>query len=165
LTIFYKSLYSPKEIAKYRFLTIGKTIQHVFILAFLLSLGGFYDTLFLNQGITYNLGETTADSSTMGIVKVLMMIMIYIFISGLLFLTISILSVLGEPVARRLQRKLPYRQSWRLTACSITFPVVLFGLLDLLNVRQAFFILLPFVIAVGIIIASIKAIPKPRHRS
>lgn len=39
---FVKSLYSPKDIAKYRFLGIGKTILYVFLLMFLSTLPGLY---------------------------------------------------------------------------------------------------------------------------
>ncbi|MGE8206232.1 DUF1189 domain-containing protein [Heyndrickxia sp. NPDC080065] len=39
---FIKSLYSPKDIAKFRFLGIGKTILYVFILMFLSTLPGLY---------------------------------------------------------------------------------------------------------------------------
>lgn len=164
-TIFYKSLYSPKEIAKYRFLTIGKTIQYVFILALLLSLSGFYDALFHSHGMDGSLGEAPADSGSRGVWTFLILVMTYIFISGLLFLFISILAAIGEPVARRLERKLPYRQSWRLTASSITLPVALFTLLDLLNIEHPVFFFLAIVIAIGMILASVISIPKPKKRS
>ena len=41
-TRFYKSLYSPKEVVKYRFLGIGKTIFYVFLLMFISILPGIY---------------------------------------------------------------------------------------------------------------------------
>src|SRR5690606_9492899 len=130
-TIFSKNLYSPKEIAKYRFLTIGKTIQDVFILALFLSLGGFYESVFI-QDFSEGYGEAAADSGTKGLFAVLVIMMTYILSSGLAFLGITILAVIGEPIAKSLGRKLPYRQSWRLTACGVTLPVVFFSLLNLL---------------------------------
>lgn len=81
---FFKSLYSPKEIAKYRFLTIGKSIQHVFILALFLSLGGFYNMIF-RQDLMSDYGETVSDAGSKGLVTIVIVITTYIFNAGLLF--------------------------------------------------------------------------------
>ncbi|VEF47790.1 motility protein [Bacillus freudenreichii] len=164
ITIFAKSIYSPKEIAKYRFLTIGKSIQYVFILALFLSLAGFYDAIF-QQDFTAGYGHTASDTGTKVLFAALVVLMAFILNSGLAFLSITILAVIGEPIAKALGRKLPYRQSWRLTACSTTLPVVLFSLLNLFHFDQPYFILLALIMAVVIIIVSIKAIPKPRKKS
>lgn len=164
MSIFFKSLYSPKEIAKYRFLTIGKSIQHVFILALFLSLGGFYNMIF-RQDLMSDYGETVSDAGSKGLVTIVIIITTYIFNAGLLFLAITILAGIGEPIAKRLGRKLPYRQSWRLTACSATLPIVIFSLLHLFNFEETYFFLLALVIVAGIILAAIQAIPKPKKRT
>lgn len=164
MTIFSTCIYSPKEIAKYRFLTIGKSIQYVFILSLFLSLGGFYDAIF-QQDFSVGYGQTANDTGTKLLFASLVVLMAFILNAGLAFLSITILAVLGEPIATWLGRKLPYRQSWRLTACSVTLPVVIFSLLNLFDFNQSYFILFALVMAVGIMFASIKAIPKPRNRN
>lgn len=163
--IFFKCLYSPREIAKYRFLTIGKTIQYVFILAIFLSLSGFYDAIFHNPFSSDSYGEEAYDAGSKVFMTVIVILMTYILNSGLVFLGITILASIGEPLAKSWGRKLPYRQSWRLTACSVTLPVVLFSLFYLLNIDKGYFIFLALIMAVGMILASIKAIPKPRNRN
>lgn len=164
MTIFFNSLYSPKEMAKYRFLTIGKSIQHVFILALFLSLGGFYDMIF-KQDFMNDYGETISDAGSKGLVTIMVVITTYIFNAGLIFLAITILAGIGEPIAKWLGRKLPYRQSWRLTACSVTLPVVIFSLLHLFQFEKSYFFLLALVMAIGIMFACIYAIPKPKKRT
>ncbi|GIN89624.1 hypothetical protein J6TS1_22210 [Siminovitchia terrae] len=163
MSIFFKSLYSPKEIAKYRFLTIGKSIQLVFILALFLSLGGFYDMIFKDFMNGY--GVTGSDAGSKTLMTIIVAVIAYIFNAGLLFLVITILASIGEPIAKRLERKLPYRQSWRLTACSATLPVVIFSLLHLFKFEETYFFLLALIIVVGVMLAAIRAIPKPKKRN
>lgn len=164
MTIFYKSLFSPKEIAKYRFITIGKAIQHVFILALFLSFGGFFD-MFFQQDLINGYEETTPDAGSKSVVAIIVVITTYLFNAGLIFLAVTIIAGIGEPAAKWLGRKLPYRQSWRLTACSVTLPVILISLLDIFNFEQTYFVFLAMALAIGIMLASINAIPKPKNRS
>ncbi|MFD1705414.1 DUF1189 family protein [Siminovitchia sediminis] len=162
ITIFLKSLYSPGEIAKYRFLTIGKTIQYVFILSLFLSLHGIYDAVVHNPFSTEQYGDEAFDDGSKIFMTLIVIVMTYGLNSGLLFLGITMIASFGEPLAKTWGRKLPYRQSWRLTACSITLPVVLFGLLYLFGFGESYFLLIALAMSVAIIAASIKCIPKPR---
>ena len=63
-TLFYKSLYNPKEIAKFRFLGIGKTILFVFFLILLSSLPGFYETLVVKQIFSNDVTGNNVDAGT-----------------------------------------------------------------------------------------------------
>nr|WP_249305925.1 DUF1189 family protein [Lederbergia citrea] len=88
----------------------------------------------------------------------------YILNAGILFLKISILAGAALLLGKLLKRKLPYRQSWRLTAFSITFPSLFFGLIPLFNIDIPFATLIDFAIALFFIYGSISKIPRPKNK-
>ncbi|WP_339162874.1 DUF1189 family protein [Siminovitchia sp. FSL W7-1587] len=165
LTIFYKSLYSPKEIAKYRFLPIGKAIQHVFIIALLFSLGSIIQNMTENGFLPGQAGEVMKDPGAKGIFAALYLLATFGINAALLFIAITLIAAVGEPAARFQERKLPYRQSWRVTAFSMTLPALLFGLLDVFHIQSPYFMLLAFAGTITMILLSIRSIPKPRKRT
>lgn len=164
LTIMVNSIYSPKEIAKYRFLTIGKAIQYVFLFALIFTLPGIFNLLFKKQGLGGSINEVVPDAGSLGIFTVMIITMSYLLNAAILFLMITALAAIGEPVAVKLGRKLPYRQSWRLTASAITLPGLLFVMLSVLTIKNAFLPYCLIALAVLMILLAIKAIPKPKTR-
>lgn len=163
-TIFRNSLYSPKEIAKYRFLTIGKTIQYIFILMCLLIIKLIYQTL-SGQHSTQNIQGLTEESGTKWVLSFFTIVISYILYIGIIFLLISIIASSGPPIAKALERKLPYRQSWRLATFSLTLPISLFIVFDWLELNGGIFILIFVILTLFIFFRSIQAIPKPRKRA
>jgi hypothetical protein len=159
----YKSIYSPKEIAKYRFLPIGKAVQHVFLIAFLITLGGAAEKIGNDGLFSSDTAEMMGDAITQGFFTAIFFLVSFGLNAGLLFLAISLIAAIGEPAAKWQERKLPYRQSWRVAAFSLTFPAVLFGILYLLGFQDPLFMLLALGTAIAIMLLSIRFIPKPRR--
>ncbi|MCR2820403.1 DUF1189 domain-containing protein [Lederbergia panacisoli] len=161
--IFYKSLFSFKDIAKFRFLGIGKSINYTFFLVLLYFLPSLYNTLVLKGNSSSLLPEL--DTGSIAIMLPIFIIFMFIFNTGILFLKISIFAGAALIVARILKRKLPYRQSWRLTAFSITLPTLLFGLEPLLSKPIPYGTFLDILISIIYILFSIKKIPRPKKIS
>ncbi|MBS4217141.1 DUF1189 family protein [Bacillus sp. FJAT-49711] len=161
--IFFKSLYSFQDIAKFRFLTIGKTINYTFFLVFLYFLPSLYHTLVLKGTSSSLLPEF--DTGSVAIMLPIFIIFMFILNTGILFLKISILAGVALIIARILKKKLPYRQSWRLTAFSISLPTFLFGLEPLLSKPIPYGTFFDFLISIMYIFFSIHKIPRPKKSS
>ncbi len=163
-TLFYKSLYNPKEIAKFRFLGIGKTILYVFSLILLSSLPGIYEALAVKQIGSNGMSGIGADTGTKLILIPILALAAYLINAGTIILKISVLAGVGVIIAKLLDRKLPYRLSWRLTAFCITFPTSFFAFIFLLGIDIPGDSIIDFTIILLFQFLSIKAIPKPRRR-
>ncbi|MBS4209101.1 DUF1189 family protein [Bacillus sp. FJAT-50079] len=160
-TIFYKSIYSVKEIAKYRFLGIGKTFQYVFFLAFLYFLPSLSTILFIDKHST-TIPGFDLDTSGLFIMVPIYMLFTYVLNVGVIVAKISIFAVVALLFAKWGKRKLPYRQSWRLTAFSFTFPTLLFGILSLLQINITADYIIDFAICLLYLFFGVRKIPKPK---
>ncbi|KAB2338531.1 DUF1189 domain-containing protein [Cytobacillus depressus] len=246
-----KSLYSPKDIATFRFQGIGKTILYVFFLTLIsllpsfyyLSSGlinginevrdsiknelppfqiengelqseheapiilnkgkftiifdstGTYDTDLLKnsdktiailkhdayfiaggqvQSLPYTMFSTipltnedlldllaTVDSSFAVIIP-LMAVVIFIFASGMKFIEVSILALLGLFLKKILHRNLHYRHTWRLAAYSVTLPTIFFTIMDCLQTTVPNGVLINWFVANILLFLTIKEIPQPK---
>lgn len=250
---FYKSLYSPKDIAKYRFLGIGKTILYVFILMFISTLPGLYHfskmsitalsegkQIFMEELPSFQIenGVLTSDkqeifilektgfniildptgqqsisdiekqgnavallknefvfvfdhnaqnipystlegmklqnkdidkflTSLHGVLWIIIpvaFILLYLFTAAFGFIKISIFAGIGVLFAGSLNRKLPYRQSWRIAAHIITLPTMFFFVMDLLKTVVPGGLLINWIICLIFLYLSIREIPKPKTR-
>ncbi|MGV3464830.1 MAG: DUF1189 domain-containing protein [Heyndrickxia sp.] len=250
-TRFIKSLYSPKEVAKYRFLGIGKTILYVFVIMFISILPGIYHfskmaATALNEGkqvfledlppFTISNGsldseqnqpliipksnvtivfDPTGDLSTkdvqekgnsvgllkhdfvivangqaqtfpytalenmkvtnkdidsfinslkgvMWIAVPIIFLFYYLFVSALGFIKISIFAGIGSLFAQTLNRKLSYRQGWRLAAHSITLSTIFFMLMDFLNTGVPGGMFLDWFVSLLFLYLTIREIPKSK---
>ncbi|WP_409251375.1 DUF1189 domain-containing protein [Bacillus sp. SCS-153A] len=248
----YKSLYSPKDIAAYRFQGIGKTILYIFLLVLVSIVPAAYHlTTFTNQAIREGMetvenelppfaikngtlntqseepikiekerltivldssgsvqptelgseihavglledqfaivtaGEVQtfpyslfdgldADNgdivsflssldSLKGIILTVFIVILYLFSAGITFIKVSLFAILGLLFASVLNRKLPYRQSWRITAYSITLSTIFFTIMEMLNtfIPASFF--LDWVVIALVLYLSIKEIPQRRR--
>ncbi|HEY4551696.1 MAG TPA: DUF1189 family protein [Bacillaceae bacterium] len=159
-TLFYKSLYSPKEIAKFRFLGIGKIIQYIFLLMLFSAVPGILESIGKNE-LTMEEALLT-ESGAKWIMLPLFSFFTYIFHAGFGFIKISVFAYAGVGFARMLERKVPYRQSWRIAAFSLTLPTILSGLLTLAGIDIPGANYADWAIILVILYASIKAVPKPK---
>lgn len=159
-TLFYKSIYSFKDLAKFRFLDIGKTIKYVFILAIIYFLPAMINLLLIDRDFSHL--ATNFDKDSLVIIIPIYLIFTYVLYSGLLFIKISILAGIALLFAKVSHRKLPYRNAWRLTAFSITLPTVLFALLPLARIDIPLGII--YDVALSIIYILFAIIKTPRSK-
>ncbi|EDL64444.1 DUF1189 domain-containing protein [Bacillus sp. SG-1] len=249
----YKSLYSPKDIAAFRFQGIGKTILYIFLLVLVSILPAAYNlTIFADKAIEESIdvveedlpsfsiqngtlateapdpvtiekdnvtiildnsgtiqpselsGELNAVAllhdefaivtagevqifpyslfdglnadngdivnflstldSLKGIILSVFIIILYLFSAAITFIKVSIFAILGLLLANTLNRKLPYRQSWRITAYSITLSTIFFTIMEMLNtfIPASFF--LDWMVIALVLYLSIKEIPQRRAK-
>ncbi|WP_166805917.1 DUF1189 domain-containing protein [Jeotgalibacillus sp. R-1-5s-1] len=250
---FYKSLYSPKDISRFRFQGIGKTILYLFILAFISSIPAMIQIISLgntvfnegeeilsnqmpafevtngtlqtetneevtirNSGFTIivdGTGEMTSEdiegtvntaallrdgvavsagagvqeypyssftgftfsneglssllSSIEGakvIIYAFIFLFIYIIGAGLLFIKTLFFAWIGTIMAKSSERRLVYRQSFRLAAYSSTLPVTFFLITDIVGSVIPFATLINWFVTTMVLYLAIKEIPQPKKK-
>jgi hypothetical protein len=246
---FYKSIYSPRDIALFRFQGIGKTILYVFFLTFISILPSIiYFSTALTEGIdsaktilkneapdfTIKNGQLTAKTSVpitinknnftiiidptgaisvddvanegnafallkdkfalssggrvdtypysmmegihisnsdlfnfvntisgmKGIIIPVVSLFIYIFSSTASFIEISVLALIG--LALKGNRKLNYRQLWRMAAYSETLPTLFFTIMTAIQTVVPNSFLINWFVVIIVLYLAIKEVPKPK---
>ena len=147
---FLRSLFSAKAISNYRLFGVGSTIIYVLsltficilpvILVFLFNLFGAEGKPLQNfQNYGLNPGQMQDFASSVnGVLPIIMIVIylaMYIIFSGILFSGVSVLSGIGLPFSKLLNKKLSYRHLWVMSCYSITLPVVLLTIIFLMNVH------------------------------
>jgi maltodextrin utilization protein YvdJ len=89
-----------------------------------------------------------------------MIIVLYLTTSASLFLKVTIFALIGLLLANMLNRKLPYRQSWRITAYSVTLSTIFLMLMGLFQIGIPGSFLLDWFVICIMLYLSIKEIPK-----
>ncbi|MFD1736566.1 DUF1189 domain-containing protein [Bacillus salitolerans] len=242
-----RSLYSPKDIAKLRFQTIGKTILYVFLLSLLSiipsSIYSSYElvqvtndldemiekaipdfsiqngelvssvtepTTFTHQDLTivfdpteqsridlssfnksiglfkhefaYHFGTTTQtipydmlESMTINkltilsfvqsflaiqpIIIALIILASYILAAGVKFIEISLLALIGLTLVRIVQKQLPYRRLWAMSAYSITLPLTFLTIMELLKITVISSYGVYWLVSIVMLFLALKEIP------
>ncbi|MGR3765041.1 DUF1189 domain-containing protein [Rossellomorea sp. NS-SX7] len=90
------------------------------------------------------------------------LLVLYLFTSGLMFLKVTIFGLIGVMLANLMKRKLNYRQSWRITAYSVTLSTLFFTLMKFLQTSIAAAPLLDWFVVMVIMSLAIKEIPQPQ---
>ncbi|WP_245948404.1 DUF1189 domain-containing protein [Falsibacillus pallidus] len=86
----------------------------------------------------------------------------YLFVSAVGFIKVSIFALIGTVLAGIQSKKLPYRQSYRITAYAITLPTVFFALMDLLKTAVPLGAVLDWAVIMIMLTLVIKEMPKPK---
>ncbi|MEK3890716.1 DUF1189 family protein [Bacillus sp. FSL K6-3431] len=163
-SMFIKSIYSVKHIAKFRFAGIGKTLQYVFFLALLYFLPGLIQALAAGKDSSILVPGFDFDTGSLMIILPIYILFMYIFNAGVIIFKITVLAAIALLLAKILKRNLPYRQSWRLTAFSITFTTFSFGVLALFDLVIPGALIIDLAVSLIYICASILKIPKPKNK-
>jgi hypothetical protein len=250
---FLKSIYSPKDIAKFRFQGIGKTILYVFSLTFISILPTTYHLISaINNGMdvtretlnkdvppliiengqlslesnspviiekdefkiilddtgTIEPNEFAASENVIALLKneflfiaggraqsynyamltdmkitnqdlldflqtieglkiiflPVIFLIIYIFSSGIKFIEVSILALIGLFITNMLKRNVPYRQSWRMAAYSVTLPTLFFAIMATLQTVVPNGFLINWVVSIVVLTLSLKEIPMKKPK-
>jgi hypothetical protein len=90
---------------------------------------------------------------------------LYLFTSGLMFLKISIFALIAVMIANLMKRRLNYRQSWRITAYSVTLSTLFFTLMKFLQTSIAAAPILDWFVVTVMMTLAIKEIPQPKKRA
>lgn len=104
---------------------------------------------------------STADSFLV-IVLPIMSVIIYLFSSGLRFIEISILALVGLLIKKMLNRNIMYRHTWRMAAYSVTLSTVFFMIMGALQTIVPNGAMISWLVSAIILMLAIKETPLPK---
>jgi hypothetical protein len=154
---FKHSLLLPKKDAMFRLnrMKMGNTIGYLFILMFIVSVPG---------GVKFVLTSHPELGGDIPLTLfVLQFFVFYYLLSVFLgFLAISALALACIWIRISLQRKLTYRQLWKMSAYATTLPLLLYTLALSLNINSWWVPALLFLLSLSILFRMIVIFPKRR---
>ncbi|TLS36296.1 DUF1189 domain-containing protein [Pseudalkalibacillus caeni] len=95
----------------------------------------------------------------------IILVIAYIFQTGLKFIGISVLASIGLIFKNTMQRNLTYKQLWVLSAYAVTLPTIFFAIMGLLRITVSLDFLLYWFVAIMMLYLIIKEVPKPKKRA
>jgi len=159
--LFIDSLIHPKKLAAYRLLTIGKTIQYVFLLIALVTIYSFVQFLTGVSEITYNIqGLTEYVDDIQWLLYPFAFLLLTLTSTILLFIRISIYAFVGFCLLKLMHRRGEYRHMWRTAALAITWSTLLTVLFSILKSSNIISTLIGIVITIVILILAAQKYPK-----
>ncbi len=159
--IFIFSITSPKKIAAFRLLPIGKVIQYVFIFVFILSILSFiHFTTGLKEDSTSIEGLFTYLENKKWILYPFAFVVQFIMSTLLLFIRISLMAFLGMYILKILKRRGEYRHVWRSTVFSYTIPTVLSIVLLYVGITDGWILMITTLTCVIYLTFALKYYPK-----
>jgi hypothetical protein len=94
----------------------------------------------------------------------IMFLIIFIFSSGIKFIEVSILALIGILVKNLLKRNVPYRQAWRMAAYSVTLPTVFFTIMALLQTQVPNGFIINWFVSILVLTLAMKEIPMKKQK-
>lgn len=163
---FIKSLHSPKYIAAFRLQGIGKTIQYLFALSFLMSLPAFIAAAFYlmdgNESAKTTVEEMlpllTLNQNALIFIPVALFFY-YILLSFMLFLKASIFAGVGLVVVSRLKKRGEYRHLFRMAAYALSLSALLTTLAELAHWTFPYAYAVDWLLIAGMLFLSIRYLP------
>ena len=157
--LFIDSLIHPKKLAAYRLLSIGKTIQYVFILVGIITVYSFIRFLIGVDNSFFNIeGLTKYIEEIQWILYPFAFLFLTFTTTILLFVRISLYAFVGIILLKLFSRRGEYRFMWRTAALAITWSTLLsipLSLIDRINTLTENIIGITITIII-LIIASLK---------
>ncbi|MCP1145278.1 DUF1189 family protein [Lysinibacillus endophyticus] len=124
--LFIDSLLHPKKLAAYRLLSIGKTIQYVFLLIALVTIFSFIQFLTGVSTISYSIeGLTEYIEDIQWLLYPFAILFLILTTTVLLFGRISIYAFVGVVILKLTNRRGEYRHMWRTAALANTWSTLL----------------------------------------
>lgn len=158
--LFKHSLISPKKLAAFRILPVGKVIQYTFVLVIIMTAFSFGQ--FIQSGISsiqlYEEIQSYA-ADLKWLIYILSVIFSFIMNTLLLYAKISVYAYVGLLLGKSMNRKLEYRHLWRTAAFAITWEVLLSILLTSLSINNIVSTILTIFITMSFIIIALTKYP------
>lgn len=161
--IFRASLHSPKKIAAFRLIPIGKVMQYIFSYIFIMTIISF--VLFTN-------GISTQQASMEGLLEYFAKIQwllypfafvfLFVFNTLLIFIRVSIFAYIGSIILYIRKRKGEYRHLWRTTLFASTVPMILSIVFAILHWSSSYLQLAIYAITLVFLVLATKYYPIKR---
>lgn len=159
--LFISSILSPKKIAAFRLLAIGKVMVYVFIFVAIftiISFMSFVSDFESEQSTISGLLEYVNDMKW--ILLPLAFIIQFVMSTLIVFTHISLMALVGMGLIKALKRRGEYRHVWRSTAFAYTFPTLVTFLLLAMSVPDLIAMILINVLCLLYLTLSIRYYPK-----
>lgn len=159
--LFINSIISPKKIAAFRLLPIGKVMIYVFIFIAIftfISFMNFISDFEIEQSTMSGLLEYVDDMKW--ILLPLAFIIQFVMSTLMVFTHISLMALVGMGLVKGLKRRGEYRHVWRSTTFAYTLPTLVMFLLLAMLVPELIAILLINFLSLIYLILSIRYYPK-----
>ncbi|WP_144511099.1 DUF1189 family protein [Bacillus sp. FJAT-22090] len=163
LQLFRASLHSPKKIAAFRLIPIGKVMQYIFSYILIMTIISF--VLFTN-------GMSGQQTSMEGLLEYFekiqwllypfAFVFLFVFNTLLIFVRVSIFAYVGILILSVRKRKGEYRHIWRTTLFASTVPMLLSIVAALLSWSNSYLQLAIYVITLVYLILATKYYPIKR---
>ncbi|UAC47264.1 DUF1189 domain-containing protein [Bacillus aquiflavi] len=105
-------------------------------------------------------GFITSLDSVLPIVISILVLIIFLFASGIKFIEVSILALIGLLLKNMTESPLQYRHTWRMAAYSITIPTTFFTIMTFLKTPIPNGFLINWLVSTTILYLAIKEVPK-----
>lgn len=155
--IFKNSLILPKKEALF-FLNrvpMGKTILYILVLMHLT----FLPNLFKVTNSTFQQIENISFS-----LYIINVIVLYPFFTILLMiLSLTVFSFIALVLAKFLNRKLAYPYLWKITAYSLTVPLIIYAVLEILSITNSLLVIVPILYLYFVLYKIICIYPKKQR--
>ncbi|KAA0549399.1 DUF1189 domain-containing protein [Bacillus sp. BGMRC 2118] len=89
----------------------------------------------------------------------------YIFSAGIKFIEVSIIAMFGLTFTRLLNKNLPYRKLWLLSAYAITLSVTFLTLMQLLSITVVYSYFVYWFVSLTMLYLSLREVPSPSKES
>ena len=161
IQLFLASINSPKKIAAFRLLPIGKVLKYVFLFVTILSILSF---------IQFTTGLKDDSSSIIGLLDYVedmewilypfAFIIQFIMSTLLIFIRISIMAYVGMLILKGWKRRGDYRHVWRTTAFAYTVPTLISIVFLFIGLSDGWITLSTTVVCVIYLTLALKYYPK-----
>ncbi|MBD7906830.1 DUF1189 family protein [Sporosarcina gallistercoris] len=137
--LFLASIHEPKKLAAFRLLPIGKVFQYVFLFVIFSTLVSFIRFLVGDIDLFGSSQELIEYAETVGGLLYPMAFILQLVISTFyLFIRVSFFGLIGLGILKLFKRRGEYRHMWRTSAISITVPILVSLILDIVHVGNSF---------------------------
>ncbi|ALC84958.1 4-hydroxy-3-methylbut-2-en-1-yl diphosphate synthase [Bacillus sp. FJAT-22090] len=139
LQLFKASLHSPKKIAAFRLIPIGKVMQYIFIYILLItsiSFVQFINGISIQQANMEGLLEYFQEIQWL--LYPFSFIFLFVLNTLLIFVRISIFAYVGVIILSLLKRKGEYRHLWRSTLFASTIPMLISVVVAFFNISTGY---------------------------
>ncbi|TQR14340.1 DUF1189 family protein [Psychrobacillus lasiicapitis] len=161
--IFKASLHSPKKIAAFRLIPIGKVMQYIFSYIFIMTVISF---IFFMNGIsdqqTSMEGLLEYFSEIQWLLYPFAFLFLFVFNTLIIFVQISIFAYIGSIILYLRKRKGEYRHIWRTTLFASTVPMLIAILAILLQWTSSYVQIAIYVITLVYLLLATKYYPIKR---
>jgi hypothetical protein len=159
--IFLASFTSPKKLAAFRLMPIGKVIQYVFIFVTLLTIMSFVNfTIGFNQDFSGINGLLEYMDEMEWILYPFAFVIQFIMSTILIFARICIMAFAGMIILKFYRRRGDYRHVWRTTAFAYTVPTLLSILFLYMGLSDGWITLITTLSCFVYLVLSLKYYPK-----